>query len=170
MICPACGNDLTAMDVAGVQLDVCQGGCGGAWFDKHELLKMDEPDESAGDLLMGVERDETITVDHTGKRPCPRCKGVTMMRHFYSLKHEVEVDECASCGGMWLDQGELAMIRSQYSSFEERTAVEQACFDKIFSEELASLEIEEGPKPARVWNILKFICPSYYLSKTLGAR
>jgi len=170
MICPARGNNLTKLDVAGVRLDVCQGGCGGVWFDNYELSKMDEPHEAAGDLLMGVERDESITVDHSQKRLCPRCEGVTLMRHFHSLRHEVEVDECASCGGIWLDQGELATIRNQYSTFEERTAVEQACFERIFSEELTALENEEGPKPDKVWNILKFICPSYYLSKALGAR
>src|SRR5438132_1620198 len=30
MKCPACGNELTHVEAAGVTLDACQGGCGGA--------------------------------------------------------------------------------------------------------------------------------------------
>jgi uncharacterized protein len=38
---------------------------------------------------------------------CPRC-GCDLRERQH---HHVKVDECAECGGMWLDKGELEMIR-----------------------------------------------------------
>jgi hypothetical protein len=38
MTCPACGHAaLTPVDVSGLTVDVCQGGCAGIWFDPKEL-------------------------------------------------------------------------------------------------------------------------------------
>ena len=39
MNCPACGNVLKEMTVSDISVDVCQGGCGGIWFDNFELKK-----------------------------------------------------------------------------------------------------------------------------------
>jgi Zn-finger nucleic acid-binding protein len=94
MECPACGNQLQQMTVGGVTVDVCKGGCGGIWFDNFELKKFDEPHESLGEKLLETERDESLTIDRTKKLKCPKCKEVVMMRHFFSIKKQVEVDEC----------------------------------------------------------------------------
>lgn len=42
---------------------------------------------------------------------CPKC-GTPLQRREYL---EVEVDECPSCGGVWLDQGELEEIARRES-------------------------------------------------------
>lgn len=42
---------------------------------------------------------------------CPKC-GVQLQRR---EEHGVEVDECPSCGGIWLDQGELEEIARRES-------------------------------------------------------
>jgi rubrerythrin len=42
---------------------------------------------------------------------CPKC-GTQLQRREYL---EVEVDECPSCGGIWLDQGELEEIARRES-------------------------------------------------------
>jgi hypothetical protein len=118
MNCPACGNTLQEITVSDVAVDVCNGGCGGIWFDNYELAKFDEPHESAPELL-DMERDDSITVDHTERLNCPKCSDVVMMRHFSSVKKEVEVDECPACGGFWLDAGELGSIRSLFDTEEE---------------------------------------------------
>jgi Zn-finger nucleic acid-binding protein len=49
MICPACGNVLQKLMIDDIQVDVCQGGCEGIWFDAYELKKFDEPHESQGE-------------------------------------------------------------------------------------------------------------------------
>jgi rubrerythrin len=42
---------------------------------------------------------------------CPKC-GVQLQRR---EQHRVEVDECPSCGGIWLDRGELEEIARRES-------------------------------------------------------
>jgi Zn-finger nucleic acid-binding protein len=115
MKCPACFNDLTEVQVGSLKVDVCQGGCGGIWFDAFELQRVDEEVEAAGERLLEIERDETVSVDPSRKRDCPRCEGVKLKRHFFSAKRRVEVDECPNCAGYWLDAGELAQIRLERS-------------------------------------------------------
>jgi uncharacterized protein len=99
------------MQVGSLTVDVCQGGCGGIWFDAFELERVDEENEAAGEPLLGIQRDETIAVDSSRKRECPRCQGIKLHRHYFSAKRRVEVDQCPGCGGYWLDAGELAQIR-----------------------------------------------------------
>ncbi len=113
MKCPACFNELVPLQVGSVTVDVCQGGCGGIWFDAFELQRIEQEDDAATQWLMNVERDPRIQVDPLRKRECPRCAGVKLMRHFHSAKRRVEVDEGPGCAGLWLDAGELARIRAE---------------------------------------------------------
>ena len=166
MKCPACENSLQEITVGGINVDVCKGGCGGIWFDRDEILKFDEPHESAGESLLDIERDESINVDHSAVRLCPKCEGIGMMRHFYSIKKEVEVDECANCGGFWLDPGELARIRQQFNSEEERKNATEEYFSKIFKKELPKMRAEGEErleKAQKIARLFRFLCPSYYI-------
>jgi hypothetical protein len=113
MKCPACFNELTARQAGGITVDVCQLGCGGIWFDAFEMQKVDELNETEGEALLEIERDESIVVDANRKRVCPRCPDVKLRRHFFSAARRVQVDECPNCGGYWLDAGELALIRTE---------------------------------------------------------
>jgi uncharacterized protein len=113
MKCPACFNELTLFQLRDLTVDVCQGGCGGVWFDAFELQKVDDERETAGDPLLNIQRNQGLIVDKSRKRECPRCVGVKLHRHFFSAKRRVEVDECPGCAGYWLDAGELASIRAE---------------------------------------------------------
>jgi Zn-finger nucleic acid-binding protein len=115
MKCPACFNELTQAQVGSLVVDVCEGGCGGIWFDAFELQRVDEEGEIAGEPLLHIKRDESIVVDASRKRACPRCDGVRLHRHYFSAKRRVEIDQCPNCGGYWLDAGELSQIRSEKS-------------------------------------------------------
>jgi uncharacterized protein len=108
MNCPACDRDLSARTLDNVTVDVCDGGCGGIWLDAFELARVDEelPRE-----IRDIAKDPKLVIDNDRKRPCPRCDGIKMQRHFYSSAHRVEVDSCPGCGGYWLDAGELSAIR-----------------------------------------------------------
>ena len=116
MKCPACANELTARQVGSLKVDICAGGCGGVWFDAFELQRVDDEIEAAGDPLLHIQRDKKLHVDPTRKRNCPRCADMKLMRHLFSPKSRVEVDECPGCGGYWLDDGELAKIRAERSA------------------------------------------------------
>ncbi len=166
MKCPACGNDLQTRTVEGITLDVCQGGCGGIWFDAFELKKVDEAHEAAGEALLDVERNESIPVDHSATRNCPKCSGMVMRRYWFSQNKQLEVDECPQCAGFWLDHGELGKIRSQYATEQERKQAARAYFDELFEPQLKERvkeRKEELAKARRVANMFRFICPSNYI-------
>ena len=148
MECPACGNTLTRMTVADVTVDVCQGGCGGIWFDSQEIRKLDDREEAAGEALLGVQRDPNVAVDHDAQWGCPHCGHPAMTRHFYSPKRAVEVDECPRCGGVWLDAGELVTIRTQYESGEARRAAHREFAQSLYDEQLAEMQKEFAPASA----------------------
>lgn len=144
MICPACSNNLTETQVGAVVVDVCRGGCGGIWFDAFELQRVDEQHEPAGEPLLNIPRDPHLKVNFARKRACPRCEGIKLKRHFFSAKRRVEVDHCPSCGGYWLDAGELERIR------EEKSAVAaQSTLGRSVSAEVIRYlyQIQGGPGP-----------------------
>ena len=115
MMCPACGQDLKDVRVDSTVLDACTRGCGGLWFDLGELKTLAAAPEYPPELLQ-IEARWGLTVNLTGPRACPRCgkaRRVVMVRRFHSPRRQVEVDECPTCGGIWLDGGELARIREE---------------------------------------------------------
>jgi hypothetical protein len=154
------------MAVGPITVDVCKGGCGGIWFDRFELSKVDEPHESAGEALLQIERDAGIKVDRETRRGCPACPGIVLMRHFYSVKQQVEIDECPACAGYWLDVGELAGIRSEFQTDEERRAAAATSFAEVFDRQLAAMRAQsqaQAERARRIARIFRFICPSFYL-------
>jgi len=146
MKCPACFNDLTEIQVGSLKVDVCQGGCGGIWFDAFELQRVDEETEAAGGHLLDIQRDERVKVDPSRKRDCPRCEGVKLKRHFFSAKRLVEVDECPNCGGYWLDAGELARIRAEKARQDETGEQTSPNISGDFIRYLYRLQSEHRPQ------------------------
>jgi Zn-finger nucleic acid-binding protein len=164
--CPVCANVLTTMTVGRITVDACKGGCGGMWFDRYELMRVDEVDESAGEGLLEIERDPNLHVDLSKRLNCPKCLEVVMMRHFFSAKRQVVVDECPNCGGHWLDPGELRTIRTEYASEEERERAAADYFSEVFGPELAVAHAkteEDLARARRIAQTFRFICPSYYI-------
>ena len=78
--CPACGNNLTEKKFGEVTVDVCEGGCGGVWFDWFEFKKVDEPHERVVDAdvrrLPGAKSVDAVRPvlggGHTGQREAQR--------------------------------------------------------------------------------------------------
>lgn len=166
MNCPVCGMEMEEVKIDAIAVDVCKQGCGGLWFDRFELKKVDEPHESAGEglLMQGQGRGKP---DPSQKRMCPKCEKMPLMRHFFSVKKEVEVDECPKCGGFWLDGGELAQIRGQFGSEEERKQAAKVWCGNVAEEGLADMRAAsaEGRERAqKIRTMFRFICPSTYLS------
>jgi hypothetical protein len=157
-----------------VTVDVCDGGCGGIWFDHFELQKLDEKSESAGAELLDVRRDPGVVVDPAERYRCPRdTDDVVLMRHFWSVKREVTIDECPECGGIFLDAGELPRIRAEFPTEEARHAAADAYFAEVVDPLLdaARHESQEELEHARKFaHAFRFITPSYYVpGKQAGA-
>lgn len=166
MKCPACENQLQQMTVDDVTVDICKGGCGGIWFDNFEFKKFDEPHESAGEALLDTEPNKAVVVDHSKRLKCPKCDDTVMMRHFFSVKHEVEIDECPRCGGIWLDAGELKHIRTLFETEQQRKQAAEEYFSELFGAQFAAMKAEDEAKLAKAQkfaNMFRFICPSYYI-------
>jgi Zn-finger nucleic acid-binding protein len=120
MKCPARGKDLSTRTTSGITVDVCDRGCGGIWFDNVELQKVDEAHESAGEPLLDLGLHNPVSIDRAAKRVCPRCPNQVLRCHYFTVRKQVEIDECPACGGIWLDAGELAAIRSEFKTEQER--------------------------------------------------
>lgn len=167
MKCPACPHELKEVPAGEVLVDICDGGCGGIWFDNRELQRMDDGDEPLDATLLSIGIDMSVSVDHAERRNCPRCKTVVMMRHFYSDKHQVEVDSCAGCGGYWLDAGEFEAIRGQYETEPDRETAAKQDFGAVWSSATQQSNADFAEETAaikKINGVLKWIRPSYYIT------
>jgi Zn-finger nucleic acid-binding protein len=66
-----------------------------------------------------------------------------MLQHKFSPSKPVIVDECPSCGGVWLDGGELAEIRRPAATVD-RKQVAQKFFNEVLNQELARLRAQRA--------------------------
>jgi hypothetical protein len=106
-------------DFGGVEVDVCVNGCKGIWFECGELAQLDEKNEGTGQALKEALESERTIDQNRGKLDCPKC-GIPMQIHKYKHCKDVNVDECYSCGGIFLDSGELKAIKEGFMSPKER--------------------------------------------------
>lgn len=167
MNCPRCTNPMSQITAAGAIIDACHLGCGGLWFDQNEVKRFDEAVEDASDLL-SVETDPNTTVDLNDRVTCPACADQVMMRHFFTTNHEVEVDECPSCAGFWLDAGELARVRALFDTADESNTAAREHFRAEFGAQLDTIAAEGAESAARAdrfRSLFSFICPSNYFGK-----
>jgi Zn-finger nucleic acid-binding protein len=145
MKCPACYNELTPHRLGGVTVDVCEGGCGGAWFDAFELQRVAQT-EHAAEELASVPHAERLHLDQTRKRDCPRCDAVKLIRHFASGLRRVEVDHCPSCGGYWLDYGELDKVLAEKQEEASTRAARQTTINMTMIREIYRMKLERSPE------------------------
>lgn len=121
MLCPNCSATMDEVTVSGVRIDYCRTGCQGVFFDNHELKRMDEMHEAAGDpVLSELLAHERGSDERSDRLSCPRCAGMKMRRVGFAYGSGINIDRCYGCNGVWLDKGELAAIRANYKSPEER--------------------------------------------------
>jgi len=169
MNCPTCKQQLSQISIEDIQLDVCKDGCGGIWFDRFELQKMDESHEFTDENLVELlSKNSPSSFTTEEKRNCPKCDGIVMMLNFFSFKKEVKVDHCPKCAGYWLDDGELFAIRNEYKTKKEREQAAIDHFTQMFDGELVELKKERSAKTEQVQtiaNLFRLISPSYYFNR-----
>ena len=123
MKCPSCENLMTQNDMDGIVLDVCTEFCGGIWFDAGEFQRYDEAHETAPMDILRPIRNANVAVDRNKARPCPRCEDTTLQKRFVDDAHELQIDQCVKCSGIFLDPGELETLRDENRGEVERKRV-----------------------------------------------
>lgn len=139
--CPACQKLMKKVFMAkeGVNIDLCIDGCGGIYFDNRELKFVDEQDENIDAILLELKEKSFETVNQENNRSCPAC-GARMTKNFTSAKRKIQIDECYSCGGKFLDAGELQALRAEYPSEEERSAEVMSLIYSTVGPEIKEME------------------------------
>ncbi len=132
MKCLRCECELEVLKNDDVEVDVCTQGCGGMWFDPFELKKMNEKSELTQEFIQKIYNSNQNFVDKKPRLECPKCQA-KMLRHFHSVRREIEIDQCSQCFGHWLDGGELLKIVSQFKTQEEHVEATRKFFAKLRS-------------------------------------
>jgi len=110
--CPSCGERMTEESFGDARVDVCANSCHGIWFEWDELPRVDQRGKGAGPALKRALLAEPRDIEDDRVLDCPEC-GVELEAGPYELAPTVRVDQCADCGGVFLDAGELAALRQR---------------------------------------------------------
>ena len=81
--------------MGGLEVYVCYGGCGGIWFDRSELQRVDSKGAAT---LHTVWHDYNKVVEHYVPRICPRCPEQVLKKRWFNSSQTVEIDGCSICG------------------------------------------------------------------------
>lgn len=168
MKCPMCGNDLVEVQTGSIKVQACKDGCGGLWVGHFQLEKIDKPDEYDGEILAHLQKKGSVPIDVTRQLHCPQCQDhVPMMRHFFSVKRDVLINECPECGGYWLNMGALLTMRQDWKTDAEREKAASDYFDALFGQQMAAQKARDEvweTKAAKVFGIFKYLSPNHYFA------
>ncbi len=108
MQCPKCDQPMSAVTHEQITVDRCID-CGGIWFDATEreallatrggVRAVDTGDSAVGQQMNNLDR---IT--------CPHCT-TQMIRMVDNDRPDIRFEQCAACGGSFLDAGELRDLK-----------------------------------------------------------
>jgi len=113
MDCPRCKTSLYVENLKDVKIsfdvDTCSN-CGGTWFDKGELAKIEKVIEPTLIEFRRIPKKsmqlETLY--------CPSCTHHPKLEKAeHPRDKKVVFDYCTSCKGIWLDKGELEAIQKE---------------------------------------------------------
>ncbi|MCS7243777.1 MAG: zf-TFIIB domain-containing protein [Candidatus Calescibacterium sp.] len=115
LTCPNCQNSMKKLSIRmkgellqeNLQLDFCQE-CEGIWFDRGELIKSLEIDIK--DISKFFPSRTKQSIKGTGRRICPLCQRQLSLIN-YSKDSNIWVDICSNGCGIFLDSGELELIK-----------------------------------------------------------
>jgi len=114
--CPRCSADpaimLRPVRVGDVELDLCPG-CHGVWFDQGEEREVARQSLDEGPRIRELASGLGQRVRVTPLR-CPCCEEPLVTYRFAPLD-DLEAEVCELCGGLWLEQGEMAQVQRSRS-------------------------------------------------------
>lgn len=105
MDCPACIEQLIAVEFQNIEVDVCLMGCQGVWLDVGELTYLQANLQEEAFVIAPI-RDTQAPL-----RCCPRCSRLMQVGNLPG--GGPLLDRCPAGHGLWLDAGELANLLAQ---------------------------------------------------------
>ena len=137
--CPACGKRMNKVFIKQLKLnvDICDQGCGGIYFDNREFEKFDEEHENADEILAIYENKTFQPRDDKELRVCPSCKTRMVKIGSGTAQNSFKIDTCYTCGAKFLDGYELQQIRGI-----KTTSLEDEMFFKKTFHEIVDNESE----------------------------
>ena len=164
MKCPVCGMEMVQKNF-GVNVEVCENGCKGIWFDQGELRMLDQNNEGAGAALETALRSPRSNDAQRGPITCPKC-GIRMHTHKFERDPEVNVDECYKCGGFFLDSGELTEIRNNYMTDAQVNAYADKIANSVPEYVKAEQNLEtEQKRLEAIQHFTRFMTVNYWRRK-----
>jgi len=97
--CPKCLQEMFRARHGGTEVDLCSG-CHGLWLDRSELASI-----TCRPVDLPESQPPAVTSFH-----CPRC-GSLLQERAYCGRSDILIECCSKCGGIYLDRGEMVMIR-----------------------------------------------------------
>ena len=122
MKCPNCDNELSQIKTDSstkglfVLIDQCKN-CGGVWLDQNELYQISEDEVKNVDTIDAAAFNNNAPIRTL--KYCPKDGTELKNMSDFNIPKKIYVDQCPTCGGMWLDKGEM-------TEFKEGVAQEQA--------------------------------------------
>lgn len=164
MDCPVCNKSMKQEDFGGIEVHVCADGCKGIWFDCGELAKLDENNEGVGKALNDALAAPRVNHGVRGDLTCPVCQ-IPMHHHHYKSEKEVDIDECYKCGGIFIDAGELKVIRDHHMSEKEESDYLQGLLDNLPSYRDAERDLKAAEqREEALRRYTRFLRLSYYMT------
>ena len=141
--CPKCQGHLWHLNRKGIVIEMCSR-CQGLWFDAGELT-----------MLIEVYRAIDDSEAENSGVPCLRCE--TDMKVLDFPGTDIEIDRCPACQGVWLDKGELELLRIALKA-KRPAGTDQSLNDRameILTEaELFGKRAFSCPKcPGKLWHL-----------------
>jgi len=163
--CPSCGNPLTGHAEGGVSLFACDGGCGGYWFPRATLKRLQDCRPGAGAALLSLPRAEGVRAFRDVQHVCPHCRNTVLYRHCFSRKLDLEIDQCSKCAGFWVDAGRLAAILTADLPEDEKKHRAEDYFEVLIRDKVGRMNLinDDTLDAARqIVQIFRFLCPKAY--------
>lgn len=122
--CPSCRTPMTRVETDGLQKCTCSN-CFGTWINTSALLRYtrreaqeaaENPGESDSTSLADLAA-VVVESNTTAELRCPDCQR-PMEKEKWHPMIPVEVDKCQRCRGVWLDVGELPLLRRLFEELQ----------------------------------------------------
>lgn len=116
--CPKCHNEMVVKIVNDTEIDYCENGCKGVWFDRGEIKKIREElkvNKEFKAMIGQYKKKLPQEIKKEASLMCPHCNE-KLSKVNKPKDTDIYVDICQKCKGFWLDNGELNTLMHYFNT------------------------------------------------------